>query len=722
MSTITLEAAPDLGTTLDAPGIAARRRRPLRRLPGVNLVVFGIYSVISLIADFPIWPGDPSRVPTMRGEDIYQTAWFLEWTPYALLHGKNLFETNALNAPFGVDLAQNTGMPLLGLVTAPLTWLVSPIASENLLRFFAFSLSAYAAYWVLRKFVQWTPAAFVGGLFYGFSPYMLTQGSIHLNLMFVPLPPLLLYALFELVVLQRTRPVRRGLVIGVLAVAQFFISSEVLATTALVAAFGLAVLALTCVREVPARWRHAVIGLGVAAIVIGVCVAYPTWIMFRGANHYVGPAQGYSSTFNADLFGAVLPTTFQLIAPHRIATVGSSLVGGQIQENGSYLGLPLLVLCAGIVLRNWRKLWPVYLAILAAGSWLLSLGARLIVHGHARSLPFSLPFKKLSHVPGLENILPVRFSLYVDFFVAILLAIGIDEARKRYVARRAGRAPRVPGAVFGRIVVGGVSLATVLALLPAWPYQSFRTQVNPTEQPRGLAVIPTGAVVLTYPYPTTFFAAPMLWQALDKMRFRLVGGYALVPGAHQRATIFPHQFPPGIVENMLVDSVSPVAVAGYPFNIATNKSITATTVTVDRDGVHGPTGAAATLSGAVIGVEPKNGVFFVRHGFTPIEVKVSPTTQFVERWAKDPSLAGIAPGEIVTVTGSVGPGTITPAVVGELRAFLRHAQVQAVVVGLGTTDGWTVAQWFTDALGPPTRAGGGAEIWTHVDISARHGA
>ena len=163
MTSTTLEPSDvAVVTDADAPPDGPVRRRWLRR-PGPNLAVFGIYAVISLIADLPVWPGDPSRVPTMLGEDIFQTAWFLEWTPYALLHGKNLFETNAINYPVGVNLAQNTGIPLLGLVTAPLTLAVNPIASENLLRFFGFALSAYAAYWVLRKFTTWIPAAFVGG-------------------------------------------------------------------------------------------------------------------------------------------------------------------------------------------------------------------------------------------------------------------------------------------------------------------------------------------------------------------------------------------------------------------------------------------------------------------------------------------------------------------------------------------------------------------------------
>jgi len=42
--------------------------------------------------------------------------------------------------------------------------------------------------------------------------------------------------------------------------------------------------------------------------------------------------------------------------------------------------------------------------------------------------------------------------------------------------------------------------------------------------------VPNGGVVLVLPYPRAADDEPMLWQAVDEMKFRIVGGYALVPG------------------------------------------------------------------------------------------------------------------------------------------------------------------------------------------------
>jgi hypothetical protein len=43
-----------------------------------------------------------------------------------------------------------------------------------------------------------------------------------------------------------------------------------------------------------------------------------------------------------------------------------------------------------------------------------------------------------------------------------------------------------------------------------------------------------GTVVLTVPYPGSFLTQAMGWQAEDDLRFRLVSGYAIVPGRDGR--------------------------------------------------------------------------------------------------------------------------------------------------------------------------------------------
>jgi hypothetical protein len=55
--------------------------------------------------------------------------------------------------------------------------------------------------------------------------------------------------------------------------------------------------------------------------------------------------------------------------------------------------------------------------------------------------------------------------------------------------------------------------------------------------------VPNGGVVLAFPYPRARDDGPMLWQAADEMSFRLVGGYALVPGSTGRGRYYVGQGP-----------------------------------------------------------------------------------------------------------------------------------------------------------------------------------
>ena len=100
-------------------------------------------------------------------------------------------------------------------------------------------------------------------------------------------------------------------------------------------------------------------------------------------------------------------------------------------------------------------------------------------------LPVDLPFRKIDHLPGINNILPVRLSLYVVFFVAVLVAIGIDVFRDDVfvepgaTGRNKASAPLACRTWRPASPAGVIVLAGVVALLPRWPYRRFPARVNP---------------------------------------------------------------------------------------------------------------------------------------------------------------------------------------------------------------------------------------------------
>lgn len=576
-----LRSAPNPARVLFPP--VQRRKASVPAAPAI-----AAYATFAVLAYWNVWTSPSSRL-TGGFSDLAQSAWFLSWVPAAIVHHHGLFVTSAVDLPGGANLLVNTSMEFLGLIAAPVTLLFGPLLALNTLFTVAMAASASAAFFLVRRWVSWWPAAFAAGLAYGFSPYMAGEGVIHLHLVFAVFPPVVVMVLDEVLVVpwERSswwqvplragrwasltvhpsweRSMRWGALLGVLAAAQFFISSEVLASSAVMALIGIGVLAWQNPQEVRRRWRHATAALGVAAGVAGVLLAYPVWVSFRGAGHLGDHIQTTPQAYSADLWGLIVPDRFQAIAPAAARHLSAHFVGGFTWEDGSYLGVTLIaVLVTGaVVLRSvplMRFSW-----IMAAGAFVLSLGARLTLAGAPAAVPSGgvpLPEAALGHVPFLYSMLPVRFSLYVDLFAAIGLGCVLDRLRAsqklairvrwalRWVNRSSshlGRASRLlalirwgrkwrrmPGWVdqhSGGLLAGGVAVVALLPLVPAWPYPATRVSVPPYFTSPAMRAIPAGSVVLTYPYPSYAVdgALPMLWQAEAGFRFSMPGGYLLVP-------------------------------------------------------------------------------------------------------------------------------------------------------------------------------------------------
>ena len=518
-----------------------------------------------MVAYYPVWPGDPARIAQSTAADSGLNAWFMEVTANALAHGHNIFFTPLLDYPHGVNLTYNTQMPLLGVLAAPLTLTAGPVASLNLLLYLALPLSAVSMFLVLRRWTTWTPAAFAGGLLYGFSPYMVGQSTAHLNLTFVPLPPLILLALVELLVRRSGHALRWGLVLGAAVAAQFLISPEVLVTTGLMMIVGLVILAVARPAAVVPALRGAAGGLACGLVVTAAVLAWPVTEYVAGPQHVVASATD-SGTFllRTDLLGPIIPTSFDLVAPHRLAAYGDRLtVFRDYSENGAYLGLPLLLALAYLAARAWRDRWIRMATVMAAISFLLSLGGSLSVGGHDTGIP--LPAELLRRVPLVDQLVPARISLLTALFAAIVAARGIDALRRARQpdADRAGNghsAQSVNGSVLPLVVGAVVVMVVVASLLPRWPNTTVPTSVPGYFTSHAVDHLPAGTLALTYPFPTPLHAQPMVWQAESGLRFSLIGGYAFVADRHGDSTPFPPILAPPAVEKFLINEVG-----GVPF-------------------------------------------------------------------------------------------------------------------------------------------------------------
>ncbi|MGO9206090.1 MAG: hypothetical protein ACLQBX_07865 [Candidatus Limnocylindrales bacterium] len=528
-----------------------------------TLVILG-YVAVSLIAYLPAWPGDPSRLVGAQCAcgDPVQQSWFLGWVPWAIVHGHNPFFTNWIDQPSGVNLAVNTEMPFLGLLAAPITFAAGSVASFGFLLWLAFPASATAAFFVLRRWTRSNLGSACGGLLYGFSPYIVGEGFRHLNLTFVPLPPLIFMALYEIFVEQRSDARRWGVALGLLVGAQYFISSEVLSTTAVVAVVAAAILLVARHRSVDRRrLRHALRALVPAVLVTGVLLSYPVYYFLAGPQRFLGPVQLIGNRYRIDLLGPIIPTSAQLLGPSALVSLGDKFTDG-FYENGSYLGIALLLLVVWLLVRYRRDR-----AILLAGSvalvaYVLSLGPGLLVGNHRTGIP--LPFDAIGRLPYLGNILPARFALYEQFFVAVVLALGIAHGARAVASRPSAQGvaiharPRrrlrtITSRTAAQSLVAAVGAIALVSLLPAWPTPTTPVSVSTPRFFTSPAAdrIPAGSVVLTYPFAVTPDDQAMLWQEAVHFRWKLVGGYALIPGPDGTVRSQPPALPPLRVQEFL---------------------------------------------------------------------------------------------------------------------------------------------------------------------------
>jgi hypothetical protein len=240
--------------------------------------------------------------------------WMLRWTPFAVEHGHSPFDTSYLNAPRGVNLLWNTSMILPGVLLAPITLSAGPVATFNLLLTLAPALSAFAAYAAIRRWVPGHVAAALGGLVYGFSPYMRGHSAGHLQLTLAVLPPIVLLLIDDLLVRQRHRAWLDGALLGAVAAAQLLTGEELLATTALMALIVLAILLVCWPTRVRAHAPYALRGLGVAALTCLALTALPLSVQFAGPWRYTGPATGATGRLVSDLTGFLVPGPLQVLS------------------------------------------------------------------------------------------------------------------------------------------------------------------------------------------------------------------------------------------------------------------------------------------------------------------------------------------------------------------------------------------------------------------------
>jgi hypothetical protein len=482
-------------------------------------VVLSAYLVAAVVLTWRLWFGlntmSPVGDPGPADNDLM--AWFVRYAADAISHGHlPALVTTALNAPHGINLMWNNTILFPAIVLTPVTLLAGPQASLTVIATLGFAGSAATMYWLLRRHGASVLAGALGGAVFGFSPGMVNASIAHYGMEFAVLVPLMVEAVLSIFT-GRGRPLAIGAGLGLLAAAQVFTGEEMLSGVAMVCLTLAVVLGLSRPSAVRARLRGTVLGLFSAAVVALLLSGYGLWRQFHGPLAEHGSPWPIAKFGNG--LGAFVNPQSQLLFHTASSAAYAANHGANGAEYVAYLGPPLLILVAGVIIWFWRDL-----RVRAAGVvWVVLEALSLGVNGTL------LPFHYLQHLPLFGDMLPSRLSILADGAAAAVLAFGLDLAMSSARSSASSSSPRTAG-VLRRAVPVVIALLAVLPLVPR-PVAA----VTASKVPSGWDSVftdlhlPSNASVLVVPLPYSQHGEAMLWQADTGQPGELVAGWFLGP-------------------------------------------------------------------------------------------------------------------------------------------------------------------------------------------------
>lgn len=484
-------------------------QRPTRDRFG--LTALAIYLVCSVIIFGRGLARNPagSFVGLTADPSVYM--WFLVWWPFAIVHRLNLFVTGLLWAPVGFNLTWTTGIPLAGLVAAPITARWGPVVAYNLLCLLCPVLAGWTGFLLCRRVAARFWPSLAGGYIFGFSAYMLAEIRAHLLLILIfPIP------LAVMLVLQRLNDEIRAMsfvvMMALVLIASFMLSLEMFATMTF---FGAIALTLAVILEDDAG-RHRIYALfpqlAITYLIVFVVVSPYLYYFFQPGfpRSPVNSPAGYS----ADLLNFIVPTPSNAIGTLGLLPSISRQFAGAVVETGACFGLPLLLIATIFLRAHWTQTRSRLIAWFVLIVMIASLGPRLHVAGVEL---FGLPWKLFQHLPLINNALPGRFPPYAFLALAIVTALWLASDAVSRAAK----------------ITGVAALAIFLAPNPAARYW-----IAPVDLPAFFSngnyrqYLAPGETVVVLPYGA---GGPcMLWQAVSAMYFRMAGGWtSIMPREYQ---------------------------------------------------------------------------------------------------------------------------------------------------------------------------------------------
>lgn len=491
----------------------------------VALLAFLALAVVFLL------PGSLAPSSALLGYpgDNFQHAWFLWHFARAVAHGQNPFYTHLLFYPSRVTLAWSTSDPIAALMALPLSLTAGPVIAYNLSLILQLALAAFFGRLLCLRITRNEPAAFVSGMVFGFSSFLLAQALGHLSLVTAFAIPLFVLALDN--VLGAEHPSwKLGIPLGLALLLAGLAHYNYVVVCILFALFWLGIDVARDFRDGSMRliaraWKP--LAAGAATFVAGF--APFVWMMLIPAAQIpVSRPASHLDMFSADVLGFVIPSWNHIVFG-RFATAMNPQIFIAGYEGTVYVGLVVLALAAFGFWKGRlsREPWAVRALLLAAIFYLLSIGPEPRLLGHSLHVPgparlfYLLPFAKFVSAPA-------RFQVGVVLCLAILSSLGVKFLLERL--RRPSQRYLAVVAVAVLVICDSLTIPFPRSSItnPGTLYASALA-VDPPGDPLPSCGLPQNlrhGTVLTFPLVNAPYCLKGMWmQVSDGGRFALIDGY-----------------------------------------------------------------------------------------------------------------------------------------------------------------------------------------------------
>ncbi len=449
--------------------------------------------------------------------DSFQHAWFLWHFARAVSHRQNPYFTNLIFYPNRVNLAWSTLDPLASVLALPFSLTAGAIVAYNVSLMLQLALAAFFAYLLCLRICENTIAAVIGGVCFGFSPWMMGEALGHLSL--VTAFPIPLYFLALDTVLRRARGCWRdgialGLSLFLTALAHYNYTVFCILLSIVILGVDLAIEGWSLARKI---WRPLVTSAALFCILF-----LPLFLTMWGTPAARPQSRPFEmiEQHSADLLGWFVPSWNHLLFGSAVRNWNTGLFSAGY-EGIVYLG-PVILALAGI--GAWTSLpgnrrWAIRLLLAAIIFWMLSLGPHIRLWGSDTGIPgpatlfYSSPFGRFISAPA-------RFYVIAVLCFACLAAMGIAWVLSRLANALAQHA--VLAAIVVALTLDLLSLPFPMATSAASArHGGFAVATDGCKVPPDVE----GSTVVTVPELEWPFPVRAMW-----MQIRDGGGYALADG------------------------------------------------------------------------------------------------------------------------------------------------------------------------------------------------